>query len=463
MVRVDEYARALEKAKTGGATASCQPQGKPSGEEMRAYNRSTNWQHTLAEHVLYQRPYLANSAMLRHLPLDSHDLDEPEQLYVFPCFLRPGKQTYAVISAPNLANSEHEVEIPRDPAKYFFHRDIVDNRDEDIPAFFKKLQSVQKERLFDHAKSVFREWRPDNEAMLAKCLEHDFTHWKVANFCKDPDEAEKVKRVISKHFPALKKVFHYLIGKSQYPGIGWQDYSGWAIAVKVPDEKCVQSKIDMAFTAANVQIQKIEGNDNNESSLCRFQFLEVVVRLGKAKYLDSGVEKTYAAAVEKLILDQIIGQDVTEEWQGFRDKELWNMTIHDMLEPNIPGLRKVYETHYAPRKRFMNMDDVVDLMVRQTGLLQMEKDAIYCAGMSKMTYPQETNHQDAYYNSLKFVEFLELLGRVAHLKYSGPGCAGMALAQKLEPVLDAVLGTQGLNRIEPQVTQVDESESDRDY
>jgi hypothetical protein len=83
--------------------------------------------------------------------------------------------------------------------------------------------------------------------------------------------------------------------------------------------------------------------------------------------------------------------------------------------------------------------------------------------MSKMTYAVETNHQDGYYNQFKFVEFLELCGRVAHHKYSGPAYAGMTLAQKLEPVLDEILALKGITRIEPQITIVDESESDRDY
>ena len=104
---------------------------------------------------------------------------------------------------------------------YFFHKDIVENRDEDIPAFYKKLTSKQKERVFDHAKSVFKEWRPDNDAVFAKCLEHDFKYWKVANFTKDPFEVERVKELIAKHSEAIKKAFHFLIAKSQYPGIGW--------------------------------------------------------------------------------------------------------------------------------------------------------------------------------------------------------------------------------------------------
>ena len=92
------------------------------------------------------------------------------------------------------------MQIPTEPTNFYIHRDVIDNREEAIPPFFKKLQSKQKERLFDHAKSVFREWRPDTSATLAKCLENDVKYWKTANFCKNPDEAEAVKRVVTQHF-----------------------------------------------------------------------------------------------------------------------------------------------------------------------------------------------------------------------------------------------------------------------
>ena len=62
--------------------------------------------------------------------------------------------------------------------------------------FFKKLGNVQKEREFDHAKSVFKDWKKDNAIILDKCLEHDFKYWKTPNFCKNPDEQENVMRVV---------------------------------------------------------------------------------------------------------------------------------------------------------------------------------------------------------------------------------------------------------------------------
>lgn len=150
--------------------------------------------------------------------------------------------------------------------------------------------------------------------MINKCLEHDFKYWKTANFIKNPDDNEAVKKVITENIVPLKKVFHYLMASSVYPGIGWNDYSLWAGKIKIPDEKTVQSKVDMAFTAVNVQIEKIEGNSNNENSMCRFQFLEVVVRLAKAKYYDTGVEKTPADAVTRLIRDNLMAYDYTDEW-----------------------------------------------------------------------------------------------------------------------------------------------------
>jgi hypothetical protein len=132
-----------------------------------------------------------------------------------------------------------------------------------------------------------------------------------------------------------------------------------------------------------------------------------------------------------------------------------------MLEINLPGLRKVYDSHFAPRKKHMDIGDVVDLCTRSTDLIALEKDAIFCAGMSKMTYALETNHQDVYYNAVRFPEFLELLGRIAAFKY--PGDAMGSLCAKMEPVLDAILATAGFTRLEPESKVIDESESDRDY
>jgi hypothetical protein len=134
-----------------------------------------------------------------------------------------------------------------------------------------------------------------------------------------------------------------------------------------------------------------------------------------------------------------------------------------MLEPNIQNLKKIFDGYKAPRKNFMDMSDVNDVFTQKTDLLVQEKDVVYCAGMSKMTFSWETKKQDEYYNSFRFVEFLEMIGRVAHFKFPGSDNETMSLCQKMELVLDDILAIKDIKRIEGEITIVDESESDRDY
>lgn len=104
--------------------------------------------------------------------------------------------------------------------------------------------------------------------------------------------------------------------------------------------------------------------------------------------------------------------------------------------------------------------DVVKLLTVKTDLILLDKDAIYCFGMSKMTCVVETVGSEKSYYFLKFAEFLELMGRVAHFKFTDPN---MSLVTKLENVLDEILGTMNIKRLDPVFTVVDESEPDSDY
>lgn len=55
-------------------------------------------------------------------------------------------------------------------------------------------------------------------------------------------------------------------------------------------------------------------------------------------------------------------------------------------------------------------------MMKDTNLNLIEKDAIFCYGMSKMTVDRE-HEKNHLYSQLAFVEFLEMIGRIAHSKF----------------------------------------------
>ena len=60
----------------------------------------------------------------------------------------------------------------------------------------------------------------------------------------------------------------------------------------------------------------------------------------------------------------------------------------------------------------------MDLFCSESRCYLSSKEALYCYGMSKMTNPDENGAPEKY-AKLQYVELLEMIGRVADLKYRG--------------------------------------------
>lgn len=99
---------------------------------------------------------------------------------------------------------------------------------------------------------MFKDWKPDNQALYDRCLEHDFKCWKVPKFVKDPDELENVKRIIKAKFPILKEVYHFLISASNFPGIKVEEFQKWILETGIGDEKkgVSLSDVNISYTSA---------------------------------------------------------------------------------------------------------------------------------------------------------------------------------------------------------------------
>jgi hypothetical protein len=65
----------------------------------------------------------------------------------------------------------------------------------------------------------------------------------------------------------------------------------------------------------------------------------------------------------------------------------------------------------------MTFENILDLFIVKNEIQIHEKELLYCFGMCKMTIADENNEGDKKYKFILFVEFLELLGRVAHHKF----------------------------------------------
>ena len=109
------------------------------------------------------------------------------------------------------------------------------------------------------------------------------------------------------------------------------------------------------------------------------------------------------------------------------------------------------------------MHDALALIMRDTAIGLIEKDAIFCYGMCKMTVPIETENSSDKYKRLQFVELLELIGRVAEMKYRNTELERQPLAKKIELILDDILALVDVKRKDVNIVVDDQSESDDEY
>lgn len=96
-----------------------------------------------------------------------------------------------------------------------------------------------------------------------------------------------------------------------------------------------------------------------------------------------------------------------------------------------------------PRFSNRGLRSCVDLMMKNSDVQLSDKETRFCYGMSKMTIREEVEKHDDYDN-LKYVEFLEFVGRVAHLKYIDD--TETPLENKIEMILDDTFPVFGLKR-----------------
>ena len=70
------------------------------------------------------------------------------------------------------------------------------------------------------------------------------------------------------------------------------DFCNLCGKMNIIDKNVTSSTLDRLFIATNVELVDME--DNPDKELCRFEMLEILVRIAGAKYKEVNLTKTYA-------------------------------------------------------------------------------------------------------------------------------------------------------------------------
>ena len=223
-------------------------------------------------------------------------------------------------------------------------------------------------------------------------------------------------------------------------------FANFCVKCDMPDKNLKVGDIDRYFLRARTEDDNANQKVNN---ICRFMFLEALVRVAEGKYKTPGIVKTFAEAMEMLIMENIKPNWDASNWMGYRLDWLWKVDVNDTFQSNILGMKSVYSAILKGTKnltrKYVTLEDCITIFARHLDVGLSESQVIWCFGMSKMTNILEREPKRPHPTDLEFVEFLELIGRLSQAKFQGSEVEDqMTPAQKIEHILEDLFGMAGL-------------------
>ena len=110
---------------------------------------------------------------------------------------------------------------------------------------------------------------------------------------------------------------------------------------KIIGSDCTISDLDRCFIAATYKLQS-HAFDIPGHMLCRFMFMEILVRLAEIKFIRNGTIKTFADALEKLFLEHCFLHYKLPPWQTWREEVLWTNEVNKVFQSNLKSIDEVH-------------------------------------------------------------------------------------------------------------------------
>ena len=170
---------------------------------------------------------------------------------------------------------------------------------------YKRVKKVKFIRHFTKATSVFADYREDNITNNNKASKIDSGFFKNYKFIKNEEDQIATNEVLREYFGPLKNEFLNLCSNPKfYPVITWLEYSKACKQWAIFDKYLTSVDIDRLFVAVNFEEDDLDNNDDN--SLCRYEFSEIAARIGKERYYDKNLTDSIADGTRKFIEEHLI-------------------------------------------------------------------------------------------------------------------------------------------------------------
>lgn len=285
----------------------------------------------------------------------------------------------------------------------------------------KKFLKLENKKQWGIPVSIFKDYRFDNEELIGKCFEYDWSKCKVPKIVKDKTELQKIRKYLSDNYKTIKEIYKYYSSISPQGEI-------WSIGQMVFTDLCNEAQIvDGGFRLADIDFHmkgalysEVRNPRSPPNALVRYQFMEILVRIAIDKYYKSGIVLSHSEAVIMLIENNILrylSNILSDKWRFDR---YINEDVDNILKSNKRLLKNIFGRFSAKKvkpgqKPFMCLAEF-DSIVQGCELINENftvREICLAFNLGMMTQVQELDGDRQY--QMTFIEFLESFCRAADM------------------------------------------------
>ena len=302
--------------------------------------------------------------------------------------------------------------------------------------------------------SVFAAYVQDTKKHVKQAFESDYNRSKarkLENKMQDLDEKEIFRRSLLEGFPIIKNVFrHYAAAyTTEVWSLGVNAWNQFISDINVIDEggdgdgaaAAVSNKV---FNRVEADLIFVSACATGKKTLNRHEFLDAICQVAASKYIKfrpKGKDEKRAMLGEavKMLSEKNIETGAERDTEvDFRKKYLYNKRADNIYRDSKQELMKVFKKFSGKEDKpgeakTMSMSEYLDLLeVSGLDTRATERSVKLAFVRSKETVLDETDPKSKS-RQLKFVEFLESIGRLAAILWREEG--GMDFMGWLQDVI----------------------------
>ncbi|KAK3254449.1 hypothetical protein CYMTET_36334, partial [Cymbomonas tetramitiformis] len=237
----------------------------------------------------------------------------------------------------------------------------------------------------------------------------------------------QIKEGLRKWYEGLCRIFVFYCMAGSTMGekafqMSLNQFSAFAKDARIPVEgsrHCRQSDLDTMFISTNYEEEKgtIESETNDDRSLMRFEFVEIVVRMALAKYVKNAEVPELHLAVERLCEETSASMpsEALLDTNEFRRTRLYVEAMHHTVSTNFELLEALY-IYYKARSgsKQLRQEDFFQMVtaLQLVGSELLSKREVKLAFVwSQLPVVDEINNLRRF-TTLTLFDFIEALARM---------------------------------------------------